>query len=68
MSQDGPSLKELLGLGTAIAGIVIGGTVLGFFLDSRFKTSPLFVLIGVALGIVLACAYTYVVIRKFTEK
>jgi F0F1-type ATP synthase assembly protein I len=68
MSQDGPSLKELIGLGSAIAGLVIVGTALGWFLDSRFGTSPLLTLIGVALGIILACAYTYAVFRKFMEK
>lgn len=68
MSQDGPSLKELLGLGTTIAGLVIGGTALGWFLDSRFRTFPTLVLIGIAVGIILACVYTYSMFRKFMEK
>jgi F0F1-type ATP synthase assembly protein I len=68
MSQDGPSLKELLGLGTSIAGLVIVGTGLGWFADSRFHTSPRYVLVGVALGIITATLYAYLQIRKFLEK
>ena len=68
MSQQGPSWTELVGLGATIAGIVVGSTVLGWFVDTRLKTFPVFVLVGIALGIILAAGYTYAEFRKFIEK
>lgn len=68
MTEEGPGWSQLLGLGTAIAGLVIAGTGLGWFADSRFHTSPRYVLVGVALGIIAAVLYAYAQIRKFLEK
>lgn len=68
MSQEGPSWSQLLGLGSAIAGLVIVWTLLGWFADSRFHTSPTLVLAGVALGIVSAAMYAFAQFRKFLEK
>ena len=68
MSQQGPRLTELLGLGGAIAGLVVGSTAIGWFVDTRLKTFPVFVLVGLALGIVMSCAYGYAEFRKFLEK
>jgi len=42
--------------------------VLGWFVDTRLKTFPVFVLVGIALGIILAAGYTYAEFRKFIEK
>jgi len=44
--------RDLLGLGGLLVGAVVGGTLLGLLLDSLAGTSPLFVVLGVALGIV----------------
>ena len=48
--------RDLLGLGGLLVGAVVGGLVIGLLLDQAFGTSPLFVLIGIALGIVGAGA------------
>ncbi|HWC83291.1 MAG TPA: AtpZ/AtpI family protein [Pseudonocardiaceae bacterium] len=68
MTQNGPKLTQLIGFGSTIAGLVVGCTALGWFVDARLKTFPVFVLVGIALGIVLSCAYGYVAFRKFLEK
>lgn len=68
MNGNGPSLGRLLGLGSSIAGLVIVWTGLGWFADSRFHSSPRFVLAGVALGIISAVVYAYLQFRKLLEK
>jgi F0F1-type ATP synthase assembly protein I len=44
--------RDLLGLGGLLVGAVVGGLVVGLFVDQAAGTSPLFVLVGIALGIV----------------
>ena len=60
-----PGMRELAGLGTGIAVLVAGGLVLGWFIDSRARTSPVFVLVGVAAGIAAACFYAYRLLKKY---
>jgi F0F1-type ATP synthase assembly protein I len=68
MNRDGPGWGDLLGLGFSIAGLVIVWTGLGWFVDFRLHTSPTYVLVGVALGIISAALYTYTQFRKFLHK
>lgn len=63
--REGPDLYTLLGIGVASALCVAVGMGLGWFVDDRLGTFPVFVLVGLALGIVSACTYTYAEIRKF---
>jgi F0F1-type ATP synthase assembly protein I len=44
--------RDLIGLGGLLAGSVIVCTVLGYLLDQAFDTTPVFTLIGIALGMV----------------
>ena len=44
--------RDLIGLGGLLAGCVVVGTVLGMLLDHVADSSPVFTLLGVALGIV----------------
>jgi F0F1-type ATP synthase assembly protein I len=44
--------RDLLNLGSLLVGAVVGGTLLGLLLDALLGTSPVFVCIGVLLGIV----------------
>jgi F0F1-type ATP synthase assembly protein I len=44
--------RDLIGLGGLLAGSVIVCTVLGYLLDQAFETTPVFTLIGIALGMV----------------
>jgi F0F1-type ATP synthase assembly protein I len=56
-SSDPPSAglrgRDLLGLGGLLVGAVVGGLVIGLLVDQAAGTSPVFVLVGMAVGIVL---------------
>ncbi|MFL6142267.1 MAG: AtpZ/AtpI family protein [Labedaea sp.] len=67
MPRGPASPRELVGVGSAIAGLVAGGMLLGWFVDSRADSSPVFVLAGLALGMVTACYYGYVKFRSFMK-
>lgn len=60
-----PSPRELVGVGSAIAGLIAGGMLLGWFVDSRADTLPVFVLLGLAAGMIAAGYYAYVKFRNF---
>jgi F0F1-type ATP synthase assembly protein I len=60
-----PSPRELLGVGSAIAVLVAGGMLLGWFIDSKTGTLPIFALVGLAAGITAACLYAYFKFRRF---
>lgn len=62
-----PSPRELLGVGSAIAGLVAGGMLLGWFIDSQAGTLPVFALVGLAAGITAACFYAYSKFRRFMK-
>lgn len=55
-SPDAASLGvwKLVGLGMVFVGNVVAGLVLGWLADRHWNTSPVFVLSGIALGIVTA--------------
>ncbi|HEY1456206.1 MAG TPA: AtpZ/AtpI family protein [Candidatus Dormibacteraeota bacterium] len=59
-SRNGPTGAELAGLGMALAAAVVAPMVLGIVLDGAFHTSPLFVFVGLAVGIGAAVALVYV--------
>ncbi len=48
-----PALR-LIGVGFFIAGSILLGVVTGLWLDERFNTSPVLVLIGLLVGIMVA--------------
>jgi ABC-type Mn2+/Zn2+ transport system permease subunit len=60
-----PSPWTLIGVGSAMATSVAGGLVLGFFVDKRELTLPVFTFVGLAVGILVACLYAYAKFRKF---
>ena len=51
-SRDGLRGRDLIGLGGMLAGSVIVCTALGYLLDQAADSTPLFTLIGIALGMV----------------
>jgi F0F1-type ATP synthase assembly protein I len=55
-SRDGPSDglrgRDLIGLGGLLAGSVIACTALGYLLDQVAGSTPVFTLVGIALGMV----------------
>jgi F0F1-type ATP synthase assembly protein I len=57
---------ELAGLGMALAAAVVVPIVSGIALDGAFHTSPLFVFVGLAVGIIASVALVYVrYIRRY---
>ena len=62
-----PSPLELVGIGSAIAGLVAGGMLLGWFIDSRAGTFPIFALVGLLVGMAAAGYHMYSMFRKFTK-
>jgi F0F1-type ATP synthase assembly protein I len=62
-----PSWQELLGMGAVIAAVIAVGMGLGWVVDEIVNTVPIFILVGLALGIVGATAYTVTQFRKFLK-
>ena len=56
---------QFVGLGWVIAIAIVGGTLAGRFLDGWAGTSPLFLLLGLLLGIALAFYGTYRMAIRF---
>ena len=62
-----PSPARLLGLGFATACCVAAGMALGWFLDREFGTTPVFLLLGLASGIVLGILGTIIEVRRYLD-
>ena len=62
--DDGLRGRDLIGLGGLLAGSVVVFTVLGLVVDSAADTSPVFTLVGVALGMVLGAVAFWVRVRS----
>jgi F0F1-type ATP synthase assembly protein I len=57
----------LVGIGTVSAGSLGIGIALGWWLDKAAGTSPILVLVGIALGLAGGVCYTVVRIRPFLK-
>ena len=66
MAQE-PTLRGLLGLALIIATCLVLGMVVGWFLDNWLGTTPVFVLVGSASGIVLGVFGTIVEVRRHLD-
>ncbi len=60
-----PGAVVFIGLGVMDALLVGLGMAGGWAIDSHLGTSPLFVLVGLALGVVLCVLATYTEIKKY---
>jgi F0F1-type ATP synthase assembly protein I len=56
---DDRSLSDFLGIGAAAAGILIGCGVIGFFVDLGLGSLPVFVFVGLVVGIAAAVGFIY---------
>lgn len=65
MTNGGPGIRDLVGMGVTTAACLVVGFGLGYLLDSLAGTSPAFVLVGLLLGIIGAVAYTIAQFRKY---
>ncbi len=41
--------------------------ILGFFLDQKFATKPLFTLIGLGIGVLISLSFLYQLIKKLIQ-
>jgi F0F1-type ATP synthase assembly protein I len=55
--------RDLAGLGGILAGAVVVGLVVGLLVDNAAGTSPLWTLVGIGVGIVLAIVAFVVRVR-----
>ena len=57
----------LLGVGFFVAGSIILGVVGGHWLDSKFNSEPLCLIIGLLLGVVVAFYGVYAMLRPLLD-
>ena len=50
---------RLTGVGFFIGGSIVVGVLVGLWLDNKMNTQPLFVLLGLVIGLILAGAGVY---------
>lgn len=65
MAREDLGMSTLLGMGAATALILVVGGAVGWLVDRLASTSPIFLLAGLALGIVGACIYTIAQFRRY---
>lgn len=69
--DDGPqglSWSSLLSIGAVSAVMLAAGLALGWWIDSLLSTSPIFVLVGIAVGIAAGFSYTFVQFRNVLKE
>jgi len=59
--------SALLSMGLVIAAELVAGLGLGWLVDTLTGTTPIFLLIGLLLGIAAAVSYTVVEFRKYLK-
>ena len=59
---------RFIGVGWYVGFSILGGVLAGLWLDGKFNTKPLFVIIGLVLGIVVAVYGAYKMFSFFTDK
>lgn len=70
MTESGPnspSWTTLLGLGITAAGALAIGILAGWGLDAALGTSPVFTLVGIAVGLIGAAVYIVAQFRKYLK-
>lgn len=67
MADEGPGWSDLLGMGITCAGVLLAGIALGWLVDSLAATFPVFVFVGLVLGILGAATYFIVKFRSYLK-
>ncbi|MGH7911153.1 MAG: AtpZ/AtpI family protein [Candidatus Dormibacteraceae bacterium] len=65
-ATNGPSPGNLAGIGVGLAVLVVVPLLVGIFVDRALGTAPLFLLLGLGLGIAASVLFVYVrYVRRF---
>jgi F0F1-type ATP synthase assembly protein I len=67
MATQPPGWTELLGMGAVIATLLVVGLALGWLVDTLLNTVPIFILVGLVLGMAGAASYLHVTFRKYLQ-
>jgi F0F1-type ATP synthase assembly protein I len=59
--------SSLLSIGAVAAGVLVAGLALGWWVDGLLATSPIFVLVGIALGVAGGIWHTVVALRRYLK-
>jgi hypothetical protein len=63
--DSGLRIRDLVGLGGLVVGCVVAGLFLGWLVDDRLSTAPVFTLVGLAGGIATGVWGSWLRIRLF---
>jgi ATP synthase protein I len=66
MNNWGPAIR-FLGVGFYIVACILGGVLLGLWLDGKFNTAPILLLVGLVLGLVSAFWGVYQMLMPFMK-
>jgi F0F1-type ATP synthase assembly protein I len=66
-SSEGPGGADLAGIGVFLAAAVLLPILGGVLLDGALRTSPVFVLVGLFVGLVAGAAAIWMKVREFTR-
>jgi len=47
-----PGLRRMVGAGVELAATVVAAGLLGFWIDKKFETTPIWLIVGIVLGVV----------------
>ncbi|MGH3359877.1 MAG: AtpZ/AtpI family protein [Nocardioidaceae bacterium] len=61
------SARDLLGLGGLIAACVVLGLVVGLLVDTWLGTTPVFILVGIAVGVLAAAIGVWFRLRPYLQ-
>ena len=59
---------RLVGVGFFIGGSILGGVVVGLWLDRQFNTEPILVIVGLLLGVAVAFYGVYQMLLPLLDK
>jgi F0F1-type ATP synthase assembly protein I len=65
MPSKPPSPLLLVGVGSGLVAMIIGGMAVGWVIDANAHDFPVFTLVGLAVGIIAASSYLYSMFRRF---
>ena len=65
--NSGPTVSDLAGIGMYLAAVILLPLLGGVWLDSALHTAPVFVLIGLFVGLAAGAAGVWLKVRNFSK-